>query len=176
MQLRAGFSYRFLPFLSAGVNVGYASSKLAESASYGAFNADVFVMAKFGGLKVAAGVSDIGSAVSSASGTSFSLPTAATLGAGFQTVAAEKHGIEVNADADYYLAGAFSAALGASYTYNDMISVRAGYRAGSESVIPSFASVGAGVKLMGIKLSVAYLIASDSPLANTLALGLGYTF
>lgn len=177
MQLNAGFSYRFLPFLSAGVNLGYASSKLAESASYGAFNADVFVMAKFGGLKVAAGVSDIGSAVSSASGTSFSLPTAATLGVGFQTVAAEKHGIEVSADADYYLAGAFAAAVGASYTYNDMISIRAGYRAGSESVIPSFASVGAGVKLMGIKLNVAYLLAAaESPLANTLAVGVGYTF
>lgn len=177
MQLNAGFSYRFLPFLSAGVNVGYASTKLAENASCGAFNADIFLMAKFGGLKVTAGVSDIGSAVTSTSGASYSLPAAATLGVGFQTTAAEKHDFEVSADADYYLAGAFAGAFGLAYVYNDLVSVRAGYRYGGKSVIPSFASVGAGIKLMGIKLNAAYLIGSkESPMANTIAVGLGYTF
>ena len=50
MQLSAGLSYRFLPFLSVGANVGYATSKLAENASYGSLVADVFLMAKFGGF------------------------------------------------------------------------------------------------------------------------------
>jgi hypothetical protein len=40
---------------------------------------------------------------------------------------------------------------------------------------PTFASVGAGVKFMGIKLDLAYLIGSGA-MKNTLALGLGYTF
>ena len=59
MQLSAGLSYRFLPFLSVGANVGYATSKLAENASYGSLVADVFLMAKFGGFKLAAGVSEL---------------------------------------------------------------------------------------------------------------------
>jgi hypothetical protein len=58
-----------------------------------------------------------------------------------------------------------------------MVSVRAGYRYGGKSVIPSYASVGAGFKLFGVSLDLAYLIASgDSPLQNTLTFGLGYSF
>ena len=85
--------------------------------------------------------------------------------------------LEVLVDADCYFSGAFSAAAGASYTYNGMVSVRAGYRYGGDSVIPSFASVGAGVKLFGVHLDAAYLIASgDSPLKNTFCIGIGYSF
>lgn len=177
MQLKAGVSYRFLPFLSVGANVGYASSKLAEGASYGSLDADVFLMAGFGDFRIAAGVSDLGSGVTSASGAKFSLPTAGTIGFGYQTVAAEKHGIEAMAEADYYFAGAFAAALGASYTYDDMVFARAGYRYGGKSVIPSFLSLGAGVKFAGARLDLAYLIgAGDSPVGNTLALSVGYSF
>ena len=83
----------------------------------------------------------------------------------------------MQADADYYLAGAFAAAVGASYTYDDMISVRAGYRAGAESVIPSFMSLGAGVEFAGVKLDLAYLLGvGDSYLGNTLAISVGYSF
>jgi hypothetical protein len=58
-----------------------------------------------------------------------------------------------------------------------MVSFRAGYRYGGDSPIPSFASVGAGVKFSGVKLDLAYLIAGgDSPMKNTLAIGLGYSF
>lgn len=174
MQLKAGVSYRFLPFLSVGANVGYASSKLAQNASYGSLDADVFLMAKFGEFKLAAGVSDLGGGITSASGTKYSLPTAAVLGLGYQAEMAQKHGVEVQADADYYLSGAFAAALGLCYDYDDMVFVRAGYRYGGQSVIPSFMSLGLGVKFAGVRLDLAYLTAS--PLSNTLALGLGYSF
>ena len=89
----------------------------------------------------------------------------------------KKHAAEVLVDADYYFSGAFSASAGAAYTYNDLVSVRAGYRYGGKSVIPSFASVGAGVKLWGVHIDVAYIIAAGtSPLRNTFAVGLGYSF
>ena len=69
-----------------------------------------------------------------------------------------------------------AAALGAEYTYDGFASIRAGFHYGGESVMqPTFASVGAGVKFMGIKLDLAYLIGSGA-MKNTLALGLGYTF
>lgn len=175
MQIGAGVAYRFLDFLSAGANVGYATSSLAEGHSYGAVTADVFVMGAFSGLKVALGVSNLGTSVTSDGGAKFSLPTSVTLGAGYGKTFGEKHGIDLLLDADYFLEGAIAAALGAEYTFNDLVSVRAGYRYGGESPVPSFATVGLGVKWSGIKLNFAYVLGSEA-MGNTLAVGLGYCF
>lgn len=175
MQLNAGVSYRFIPCLSAGVNLGYASSTLAEGTSYGSFNADVFLMAGFGGFKAAAGISNIGTAVTSTSGSKYNIPTACTLGLGYETAIGEKNSFTVQADADYYFEGGFAAAAGLSYAYNDMVFARAGYRYGGNSVLPSFASIGAGVKFAGIKIDAVYLFANEV-IGNTIALSLGYSF
>lgn len=175
MSINAGLAYRFLPYLSIGANVGYASSTLAEGYSYGALVADVFAMAKFSGIKVTAGVANIGTSVKSKNGTSFGLPASFALGAGYEADFAQKHSVEVLLDADYYFSGGFAAAAGASYTYGHMVAVRAGYRYGGNSPLPSYASIGAGVIFKGAKIDLAYLLASG-PMKNTLALSLGYTF
>ena len=175
MHVNVGLAWRFLPFLSLGANIGYATSSLAEGQSYGALAADVFAMAKFGGLKVTAGVANVGTTVKDAAGNEFCIPGSIAVGAGYSKVFGEKNGIDVLVDADYYFSGWMAVAAGAAYTYNDLVSVRVGYRYGGESPVPSYASVGAGVKLLGIKLDAAYLI-SSSPIGNTLALSLGYTF
>lgn len=60
MQINAGVAYRFIPALSLGASVGYATSTLAEGYSYGTVTADVFLMSQFSDFKVAAGVSNIG--------------------------------------------------------------------------------------------------------------------
>ena len=177
IQANVGFAWRFLPYLSVGVNVGYAGNTIAKGYSYGAVTSDVFVMSRISDFKVALGVSNLGSKVKSASGVAFQLPSSLTLGAGYDKIFAEKHGVDVLLDADYYFAGGFSASVGASYTYDGLVSVRAGYRYGADTVLPSFASVGVGVNVIGIKLNLAYLIAvSDSPLKNTLSVGVGYAF
>lgn len=175
MHVNVGLAWRFLPFLSLGANVGYASSSLAEGKSYGALAADVFAMAKFAGLKVSAGVANIGTSVQSSTGAAFGLPTSLAVGAGYDLSFADKHSVGIALDADYYFDGWFAAAAGAGYTFNDFLTVRAGYRYGGDSPLPSYASVGAGVKLLGIKLDAAYLI-SSGPMKNTLALSLGYAF
>lgn len=175
MQLKAGFAYRFLPFLSAGVNVGYASSSLAEGHSYGAVTSDIFLMGKFSDFKIAAGVSDLGSGVTSAGGAKFKLPTAVTVGAGYEKTFAEKHGISVNLDADYFLTEGIAIAFGAQYSFNRMVFASAGYRYGGDSPVPSYASVGLGAAFKGIKLDLAYLMGSDV-MANTMALSIGYSF
>lgn len=173
IQLSAGVSYRFLPFLSIGANVGYATSKLSVDASYGSLVADVFLMSKSGGFKVAAGVSELGTGVTSASGAKFAIPTAASIGLGYDASFGKKNSIELLADADYYFKGGIAAALGACYCYNKLISIRAGYRYGGESILPSFISLGAGVHYAGIKLDLAYLIGDG--VGNTLAFTIGYT-
>ena len=175
ISVNAGFAYRFIENFSIGANIGYATSSLAEGYSYGALAADVFAMAKFNSFKVTAGVANIGTAVTSKSGAKFSLPTSAAIGAGYEAVFAEKHSIDVLLDADYYFMGAFAAAAGATYTFDDMVSVRAGYRYGGNSPLPSYASVGAGVKFAGVKLDLAYMLASG-PMKNTLAVSVGYAF
>lgn len=175
MHVNVGLAWRFLPFLSLGANVGYATSSLAEGHSYGALAADVFAMAKFGGLKVTAGVANVGTTVKDAAGNEFCIPGSIAVGAGYSKVFGEKNGVDVLVDADYYFSGWMAVAAGAAYTYDDLVSVRVGYRYGGESPVPSYASVGAGVKFLGIKLDAAYLI-SSSPIGNTLAVSLGYTF
>ena len=175
MRLNAGFSYRFLSNVSAGVNLGYASSTLAEGYSYGAVEADVYAMAEFSDLSVVLGVTNLGTGVTSATVAKFSLPAAVALGAGYNMEFAQKHTIDLRADVDYYLQDGVAAAFGAEYLFDKMVAVRAGYRYGGQSVMPSFVSVGAGVKYSGIRLDVAYL-AGSSAMANTLALSLGYSF
>lgn len=175
MHLSAGLSWRLLPFLSLGADIGYASSRLAQEYSCGALTMDVFAMAKFSDLKVALGVSNFGTKVKSDSGHAFALPMSATVGLGYSKSFAPKHSIEANVDADYFFDGGVAAALGAGYTFNDLVSVKAGYRYGGNSPMPSFASVGLGAKFLGIRLDVAYLL-SSSTAANTLAVGVGYSF
>ena len=170
-----GMAYRFLPYLSVGVNVGYANSTLSADHKYGALAADVFVMAKVKDFKATAGVSNLGSKVTSANGLKFSLPASFALGAGYEKTFAKKHGVDVSLDADYYFKGGLAASLGAEYTYDDLVSVRAGYHLGGKTVIPSYASLGAGVKFSGVRLDLAYLIASG-PMKNTLAVSLGLSF
>ena len=175
MQINAGLAWRFLPNVSLGANIGYAGNALAPEVSYGAVNADVFLMAKYSDFRVTAGVVNMGGKVESAKGDEFPLPTSAALGLGYGKVFAEKHGVDVMVDADYFFKGGVAAAFGATYAFDDMVFVRAGYRYGGQTVVPSYASIGAGVKYMGIKLDLAYLIASEA-LGNTLALSFGYTF
>ncbi len=177
LQVNLGFGWRFLDFLSAGVNVKYLSNKLADDYSYNAVAADVFVQAKLADFKATIGVSSLGSSVDSEAGDSYDLPTSLTIGGGYGHTFAKKHGIDALVDLDYYFSGEFAASVGAQYTYRQIASVRAGYHYGGDSVIPDFASVGAGLNLLGIKINFAYVIAgSDSPIKNSFSIGVGYSF
>ena len=174
MHLGAGFAWRFLENVSVGANVGYATSSLAEGTSYGTVVADVQAMAVFGGFRASVGVSDLGGSITSASGATYALPSAARLGVGY-ALGTEKHVVDLSADAAYHFNGGAAAAVGASYTFNDLLSVRAGYRYGGNTVVPSYASAGLGLKLFGVQLNFAYLLGSDV-LANTMCVSLGYAF
>lgn len=178
MRLGVGLSWRFVKFLSLGVNFGYARSTLAPGASYGAFTSDIFLMSSFSGVRLSAGVSRIGSKVKASYGSNlYSLPAAASLGLGYGKVFGQKHGIDICADASLYFTKEFSASAGAEYSFDGKLFVRAGYRYGGQTVVPSYASVGLGGCLAGVRIDIAYLIAGkDSPMANTLACSLSYSF
>ncbi|MGN1214635.1 MAG: hypothetical protein ACI4TJ_00145, partial [Candidatus Cryptobacteroides sp.] len=82
MLFGVGLGYRFIDCLSAGVNLKYAGQTLGPDASLSAFASDIFLAYSRNGLSVTAGVSSVGTKVSSASQDSFSIPSSASLGAG----------------------------------------------------------------------------------------------
>lgn len=176
MIVSAGVGFLILKDLAAGANVRYASQKLSEDNSYSAVAADIFLTYRLSDLNITAGVSSFGSSVKSDAGASFSLPTSATVGADWSKSLSEAHGIRLAAEADYFFSGNLTAAAGAQYSFKNMLFARAGYHFGTkDAVLPSFATVGLGVKLFGISLDFAYLTANDT-IGNTLTFGLGYRF
>lgn len=172
--VKGGAAYRIGDILSAGASVAYAREEIAKDHSYGAVAADVFVAAGFAGWNFAAGVSSLGSAISSGSGGDFSLPASASFDGGY-SASFGSHALKADAAIDYYFSGALSAALGAEYCYAGMVSLRAGYRAGGDSVIPSYGSAGLGLSYAGIHVDFAWLFASDV-LGGGFGLSLGYRF
>ncbi len=175
LQLGAGLSFAFAKWLSIGVNFNYLNTKLTSDDSFGGFGADIMANAVFDNFKVAVGVEDLGSSVKSASDETFSMPSSLVV-AGDWSKRFGASGLGAMLDLNYYFSGSFTAAVGAQYDYKDMLFVRAGYHYGAkDAFLPSFATVGAGVKFFGISLNAAYLLGNDI-LKNTLTVGLGYSF
>jgi len=176
VQVNGGVGYKISDGFSIGGNLRYASHALTSENSMSAICGDVFAMVRFGDFNIAAGVSCIGNKVKVEGGSKdYSLPMSASFALNWHKLFAEKHGLEVNIDADYYFSETTSVAAGLQYGYNDMIFARAGYRFGGESIIPSYASIGLGAKFKGFRLDAAYLLGSDT-LKNSFVLGIGYSF
>ncbi len=178
-QVNVGIAWKFLKFLSIGADFKYVSDNVASGESHGALAVDAFLMTKLAGFRIAAGISSVGTSVKDYYGNKYSLPTSVTVAGGYDHEFG-KHGINVALDLDYYYqASEFTGALGAEYSYHDMLFVRAGYRyAADTAVIPSYASVGLGFKIIGIRIDAAYLIGTgkDSVLKNCFNVGLGFGF
>ena len=105
----------------------------------------------------------------------YSQPSLVKAGAGY-TIGLGTSSIAVNAEADVLFSGGFMAGLGAEYSFDDLVFVRAGYHYGDDKkAIPSYGSLGAGVKFFGVRLDVAYLVGSQV-LKNSLGVTLGYSF
>ena len=160
---------------TAGVNAKFFSSELSDDDKFTGFGADVQAQAVFGDFRAALGVANVGSSMKSASGEKFSVPSS-ILAAGDWRGEFGKNGIEAMVDLNYYFSGSFTAAAGVQYDFRDMVFVRAGYHYGAkDAFLPSFATVGAGVKFFGVSVNAAYLLGNDV-LKNTLTVGLGYSF
>lgn len=174
MIVGLGLAYKFLDFLSLGVNAKYATQKFSTKSSYGAFIADIQLGGKVKGFGYSLGVNGLGSKVKSGKN-SYSLPTSLALGLGYDAMIGKENAIQAHVDADYYFSKAFAAAIGLQYSFKDMLFVRGGYRLGGKSVVPSYGSIGLGFKIKGFHIDAAYLFGS-SALKNTISASLGYCF
>jgi hypothetical protein len=100
----------------------------------------------------------------------------ATIAGAYTAAIDEQNRVDVALDADYFFTGGLGAALGLQYSYDDLILVRAGYHLGTDKApLPSFATIGAGVKYSGFKLDVSFLTANPV-IGNTLTIGVGVAF
>lgn len=175
MQGNLGLSYRLKDYLSVGLVAKYASESLAPKLSYSVFAADLMAMAKLGALSVAGGIASLGTPVKNAKGESFPLPASFRLGGSYDMGIGQDMQAKAFAAADVYFYGAASAALGAKLSFRDFVNVRAGYNLSVSSPLPSYASLGLGVKFSGLSFDLAYLLGNKA-MANTLCLSLGYAF
>lgn len=172
-----GLAYGLGEKLALGVNGRFASQKLTESTKYSGISVDAFVAFQpVPAFRLTAGVSTLGTAVTGSTGGSFAQPLSAKAAADWCVRFADSFGLEMLADADYYLRGEYGASLGAQLDWNDMVFLRGGYRYASEAcVIPGHIGLGAGLKFAGFRLDVSWLTGSLI-LKNTICAGLGYSF
>lgn len=128
-EIVAGFSlsYKPLSYISFGVNMKYASTALTQKDSHKAFAADAFALADVSGIRIAAGVRNIGGKIKSSEGSSFSLPASVSAGVAYRFVNTEQHHIEAGADADIFIDGGASASVGVEYSYRNAAFARLGY-------------------------------------------------
>ena len=171
-----GLGYGFSTHLSVGANFRYARQIPAPGAVSAGVSADLFAAWQFfPGLRATAGVSTLGPALVSG-GISYKQPASAQAGVNWSTPLGQNHVLDLLLDADYYFAGAFSAALGAQYAWNRMLFARVGYRyATKHCVIPSHLALGAGVRYRGFRLDASLLTASPA-LGGSFNVGIGYSF
>ena len=175
MLLNAGVSYAFVDFMALGVNVKYGK-ETPWTTSIDGLAADVILAGKVNDIDFAAGVSSIGPKVKSqSSGQTFDLPSAITFGAGYNCKLTEEHAFTIRAKLDSYFTSGLAAGAGVEYCWSGMVSARAGYHYGGESIVPTFASAGLGICYSGITLDAAYLFASDV-LGGTFAISAGVRF
>ena len=167
--LGLGFSYEIVNGLAAGVHVKFVSSSMAEKASGSAFGADITLQYHHGGLRAGLAADNLGSKVKYGSN-AYPMPMRFRAGASYTIV-----GVTAALEAQM-VDGAFMAALGAQYNLKDMFFVRAGYHLGADKApIPSYLSLGLGVKFAGIHLDAYYMTASPT-LSNSLGVSVGYAF
>lgn len=181
MLASLGFGYRISDIFSAGVNARFINSQLAKENSYSAFGADVLAMAKipFGtsAFKIAAGVRNAGTSVTSVSGDRFPIPSSATVAFGLESTFALKHRVEVGIDSDYFFRDGLGISAGLSYSFAEYVSVRGGLHCGG--LLPNYGSVGLGLGIKGIHLDIAYMLPMNSEtqtMTSTLCAGIGYRF
>lgn len=178
ISAEAAVAYKLLKNLSIGANIRFINSTLAPENSGSAIGADISVTYRLKNLRVALAVTNLGSKIDYGY-TPYNLPAMAKIGVGYQMKFAEKHFINVTAQGDYLLyKSAVMAGVGAEYSYNRFVNIRAGFHYGNDQATPSYASVGAGIKIIGITLNAAYIIGvgENSPLNGTLCASVGYRF
>lgn len=165
-----GVAFQVADPFSIGVTARFVSSAIADKASGTAVGADISAMYAADGFRAALGVCNLGTKISYGKA-DYAQPAYARLGGAYSAA-----GFTAGAEVDYLFAGALMAGLGLEYCIEDIVSLRGGFHYGDAAkAIPTYASLGLGVKYAGVHLDFAFLTASKT-IGNSLLLTLGYAF
>lgn len=180
LEAGIGLGFRILPILSLGANVSYVHSDIGGPQKGGAVSADFGALLDLKFMRIGVTVDNIGSKISYG-GPQYALPSNARLGLGTIQKLGGKNELAVNLEGGLTLSQtSFFAGVAAQYVYNDFFRVSAGYHYGdaAKQYFGSYATIGVGIKIIGISVNAAYLIATDkeSVIGNTFSVGLGYAF
>ena len=178
LSVDLGYAYNISGSFSAAATVHYISSKMGPQAAGSAFAADLGLMYQPGNLSLGLTATNLGSKIDYGYGP-YSLPAQIKLGAAYCFSLQEKHLLTATVQAGYLIVNSgITAGIGLEYSYNNLISLRVGGHYGNpEKGIPSHLSAGLGFNFKGLTLNAAYLLVQkDSPLANSLSIGLGWAF
>ncbi|MDE5579772.1 MAG: PorV/PorQ family protein [Alistipes sp.] len=110
------------------------------------------------------------------------LPVNVAAGAAFDTYLSDAHEVTVGADVGYFCspsaARGWQVSVGAEYNLMQLVQFRAGYHYGERRTpCPSYASVGAGLRILHLRLDFAYLFApKSSAWHNTYSISFGLDF
>ena len=110
------------------------------------------------------------------------LPMDLAAGVALDTFLTDAHEVTVGVDAGYYFVPSavrgFRMSVGAEYNLMQLVQLRAGYSYGERrDYYPSHASVGAGLRVLHLRLDFAYLFAAKgTPLRNTYCLSFRIDF
>ena len=165
-------AYVISDIISVGAGINSVSVKLGEEVSGSAIAADVYAAFCKEGIRVALTASGIGGKIDLGGDKEQSLPSLVRLNGGYDF----QFGLKLNAEADYLFNGGIMGGFGAEYNIAGIASVRAGYHFGDAvKAIPSYAALGAGVRLFGAEINFTYLLASET-IGGTFIAGLRYSF
>ena len=174
MNVGMGVSFAVLKCLSVGASIRVVNSVLAPEASSTVFGADIGLYFNNKGFSAGLSVNNLGNKVKYGE-KPYSQPMLAKVGAGYST-AFGISSLSVSAEYDVLFNGAMMAGAGVEYGIKEIAFMRAGYHYGDScKAVPSYASVGLGVKFWGVHIDASYLFASKT-LNNSFSISLGYRF
>ena len=175
MKVGLGLAYKLPLGFSLGLEAKYLKRNQSTTTSYESLAGSMIVNWNLKSLSVSVGVENVGSMVTTESGSSFSLPSSVLLSCAY-SLGSEDHNVAADVDFNYYFSNAVAGALGVEYGFKNLFFARVGYNmACSAAPYPSFAAGGLGVKLFGFKLDAAMLFGQES-LNGTMIFSLAYSF
>lgn len=180
-----GFAYRIGENFSIGLNAKFIRSAISDAEYIDiyqdgtAFAGDLSLMYRLNNLRIAAGITNIGTKITYIiDGEGYQLPTAGRVGVGYGAQFSN-FTLDASAEVNYYLASStVGAGLGLELGYANTGFLRAGFHyASNEGTIPTYASVGLGGKFGKHNLGLAYLLPlGTEALKNTLMISYGFNF
>ena len=174
-SISLGAAYRVMPNLSASASFHIVSSDMGGAQIAKVFAVDLGCIYALKDYKVALKLSNMGSKIDYGNG-GYSLPLSTQVGFEY-LYRTGTNSITAVFNAGYVFSySSIFGGVGGEYNYKNLLFARIGAHYGDKTKgIPMFVSTGLGYHFKGVTLDLAYLIAgADSPIRNSLSVGLGY--